>query len=300
MKTRYGFVILHYMAYDMTVHCADMLLENYGDKDIRIVIVDNASPNGSGKNLAAYYKEQTAVTVLFSRENVGFARGNNAGYSCLRDSCDYIIIMNNDVLIQQSDFLKKIHDLYLRERYAVLGPDIYSPHGIRKHQNPFFLQTSSKATLQKNLKAMEANNRRFHWFYMKTCMLNAVRRLPFAVYIFQFCKYRVFRHGGGYNEYTHQHVNPVLHGACYIFSKDFINARNYAFYPKTFLYYEENILHYQCMKAELKLLYSPEIQVLHLEDVSTDMVFKKNYQKEKFKLKNMIASLRIFLDVMEE
>lgn len=54
------------------------------------------------------------------------------------------------------------------------------------------------------------------------------------------------------------------------------------------------------MKAELKLLYSPEIQVLHLEDVSTDMVFKKNYQKEKFKLKNMIASLRIFLDVMEE
>lgn len=197
MKTRYGFVILHYMAYDMTVHCADMLLENYGDKDIRIVIVDNASPNGSGKNLAAYYKEQTAVTVLFSRENVGFARGNNAGYSCLRDSCDYIIIMNNDVLIQQSDFLKKIHDLYLRERYAVLGPDIYSPHGIRKHQNPFFLQTSSKATLQKNLKAMEANNRRFHWFYMKTCMLNAVRRLPFAVYIFQFCKYRVFRHGGG-------------------------------------------------------------------------------------------------------
>lgn len=197
MKTRYGFVILHYMAYDMTVHCADMLLENYGDKDIRIVIVDNASPNGSGKNLAAYYKEQTAVTVLFSRENVGFARGNNAGYSCLRDSCDYIIIMNNDVLIQQSDFLKKIHDLYLRERYAVLGPDIYSPHGIRKHQNPFFLQTSSKATLQKNLKAMEANNRRFHWFYMKTCMFNAVRRLPFAVYIFQFCKYRVFRHGGG-------------------------------------------------------------------------------------------------------
>ena len=185
------------MAYDMTVHCTNTLLENYRDKNIRIVIVDNASPNDTGKNLAAYYKEQTTVTVLFSRENVGFARGNNIGYSCLRDSCDYIIIMNNDVLIQQPNFLEKIHDLYQREQYAVLGPDIYSPSGVRKHQNPFFLQAGKKETLQKDLKAMEANNRRFLRHYMKTCMFNAVRQIPFAVRIFQFCKYRVFRHGGG-------------------------------------------------------------------------------------------------------
>lgn len=54
------------------------------------------------------------------------------------------------------------------------------------------------------------------------------------------------------------------------------------------------------MKAGMKLLYSPEVQVLHLEDVSTNMIFKKNYRKEKYKLENMIASLRVFLDLMEK
>lgn len=301
MKIRYGFVILHYMAYDMTVKCADTLLENFTDDDICIAIVDNASPNATGKDLENRYKEKTNITILRNDTNLGFAQGNNVGYAYLRNhgDRDYIIVMNNDVLIRQPDFLEKIHALYLRERYAVLGPDIFSPHGIRKHQNPFFLQASSKTTLQKNLKAMESNNRRFLWYYVKNGIFNTMRRIPPVMCIYRYIKHTILQNRGD-KDYMRHHTNPILHGACYVFSKDFIAARKYAFYPKTFLYYEENILHYQCMKAGLKLLYSPEIQVLHLEDVSTDMVFKKNYRKEKFKLENMIASLRIFLDVMEE
>lgn len=300
MRIRYGFVILHYMAYDMTVRCVNELLAHFTDKDIHIVVVDNASPNATGADLENCYKGRNDVTVLCNTENLGFAQGNNAGYEylCTHGGWDYIIVMNNDVLIRQPDFLEKIHDLYLRERYAVLGPDIYSPYGIRKHQNPFFLQASSRAAVQKNLKVMESSERWFLLYYVKNCVLNALRRIPLAVHLYRCIRYIVFHRR--YDNYMHQHENSVLHGACYVFSRDFIRVRRYAFYPKTFLYYEENILQYQCMKAGMKLLYSPEIQVLHLEDVSTDMAFKKSYKKEKFKLENMIASLRIFLDVMEK
>lgn len=300
MQMRYGFVILHYMAYDMTVKCVNTLLEIFTNYYIRIVIVDNFSSNATGKDLKNHYKRQNNITVLYNKENLGFARGNNVGYTYLRNhyDLDYIIVMNNDVLIRQLDFLEKIHDLYLRERYAVLGPDIYSPYGIRKHQNPFFLQASSKSTLQKNLKKYKIEQHVFFLYYAKNCIFNTIRRFSPVMRSYQYIKHIILQDNGG--GYMRQHINPILHGACYVFSRDFIATRSYAFYPKTFLYYEENILYYQCMNAGLKLLYSPEVQVLHFEDVSTDMIFKKDYQKEKFKLENMIASLRIFLDLMEE
>lgn len=96
---------------------------------------------------------------------------------------------------------------------------------------------------------------------------------------------------------TKVYENPVLQGACYIFSKDFIQARNYAFYPETFLYFEEDILHLQCQQQNLKMLYVPNIQIKHLEDVSTNMILKTNLSKEKMKSENLIHSMTAFINL---
>ena len=45
----FAFVILHYVAFDMTTECVDNLLNRFGNDNILIVIVDNSSPNSSGK-----------------------------------------------------------------------------------------------------------------------------------------------------------------------------------------------------------------------------------------------------------
>ena len=44
-----AFVILHYRAADMTRKCVERIKALEGDK--KIVIVDNASPNGTGQEL---------------------------------------------------------------------------------------------------------------------------------------------------------------------------------------------------------------------------------------------------------
>jgi hypothetical protein len=54
------------------------------------------------------------------------------------------------------------------------------------------------------------------------------------------------------------------------------------------------------LKNNLKIFYSPEIMVYHLEDVSTNMVIKNNFEKEKFKMGKMIESLQLFIELMEE
>ena len=94
-----------------------------------------------------------------------------------------------------------------------------------------------------------------------------------------------------------KHKNVVLHGACYIFSKDYISHMDYAFYPDTFLYFEEDILYRQCEKNNFKILYDPSVFVYHLEDVSTNMVYRNYLKKEKMKISNLINSMRVFMDI---
>ena len=73
------FVILHYMALEETVVCVESILHNVeGEK--RIVVVDNASPNGSVKQLRERYEDEPLVDVIETGKNLGFARGNNFGY----------------------------------------------------------------------------------------------------------------------------------------------------------------------------------------------------------------------------
>ena len=72
-----AFVILHYRAIDTTRSCVRSIRALAGDK--HIVIVDNASPDGTGKQLAEEFAASPDVTVLLHGKNDGFARGTNVG-----------------------------------------------------------------------------------------------------------------------------------------------------------------------------------------------------------------------------
>ena len=133
----FGFVVLHYLDFEMTKQCVLNILENCHKYNIKIVIVDNASQNGSGENLKKYFEYEHRITVIINEENLGFANGNNVGYEYLKkfEYINFIIILNNDVLIKQNNFLDTVVLLYQRKHFSVLGPDIYNPIE-KKHQNP--------------------------------------------------------------------------------------------------------------------------------------------------------------------
>lgn len=75
--------------------------------------------------------------------------------------------------------------------------------------------------------------------------------------------------------YTNTLINPVLYGACYIFSRNYLQNRGFAFNPETFIFFEEEILQFECSKNNLKVLYSPNVKVSHVDDVSTNLAYKK-------------------------
>jgi GT2 family glycosyltransferase len=123
------FVILHYLTVADTMACVDSILTQVTAgpaSACEIVIVDNASPDGSGDQLARCYAGQKPVHLLRAPENLGFARGHNLGYQFAKNNlrADYIILLNNDTRISQPDFISKLEQIARATPFDVLGPDI--------------------------------------------------------------------------------------------------------------------------------------------------------------------------------
>lgn len=282
----YSFVILHYLAPDVTRRCIDTILSNFGDKDISVIAVDNASPDGSGDLLKQEYSTIDKVHFILLDSNEGFARGNNAGYDFAKETFDpdFIIVLNNDVMINDKDFLGTILQEYEETPFAVLGPDIHVP-SHNWHQSPVRLEPMTIAEV-KALRCKMAAKYRFHaykYFSWNAKLLLGLRKEA----------------ARKENAPGVPHYGCVLHGACYIFSRDFIRSRNYAFNPATFLYTEEDILNFECTKTGLVMRYSPHLHVEHLEDVSTNAAFKSSYRRSRMKYKNLVDSLDVLLRLMK-
>lgn len=278
----------------MTTKCVDLLLSKFGQSDISIIIVDNGSKNGSGELLEKYYSGIESVHVLQLEENQGFAKGNNAGYSYALSNFepDFVVVMNNDVLIEDVSFLAKITKEYNASAFAVLGPDIYSPKADT-HQSPIHLHPISidEACKERNAAVVEYERTSFWRYYYRHITWNIKLQLGLA---------KRSRTVPGKNEnYLQPHTGCVLHGACYIFSRDFFNKRKYAFNPSTFLFVEEHILAFECQRDGLVMRYTPNISVTHLEDVSTNTAIKYQRRRMRMKLKNSIHSLDILINMMD-
>lgn len=88
----------------------------------RILVVDNGSTDGSPEYIEAHFPE---VISLRNQQNAGFAAGNNAGIeAALRAGADYVLLLNNDAVVETS-LLKELVDIgEKRPEAGLLGPKI--------------------------------------------------------------------------------------------------------------------------------------------------------------------------------
>lgn len=287
-----SFVILHYMTYEYTKNCIDSILENITYPYYSIIVVDNHSPNNSVDLLKKTYADNCKIVILMNQNNSGFAKGNNLGYLYAKNNLNskYIVAINNDTLITQSNFLEETISLFNKYNYSILGPDIITLEN--NHQNPY----RSEIIQYKSAKKWLRN--RFLWTcYLKlNKILKLSNRTSFAE---QFYKRRKKQNNSSINHENIQ-TNVVLQGACIIFSPLYINQMDYAFYPETYMYCEEDILAYLCHKKGWTILYSPTINIYHVECGSTKELHQNTIDKELFQSRNIVKSLKILIKLMKE
>jgi GT2 family glycosyltransferase len=288
---RFCFVILHYQTKSDTIECVSSILENISSPTIRIIVVDNGSPNGSGKELKERFAGNEKIDVLLSSENLGFTGGNNIGFRHAKYQCNasFIALINNDTVIEQKNFAELVISKFQSSGFHILGPDIITAEG--KHQNPVFNKLSS-------LRAV----RKYFSHYRKVLFLNY---LGLDV-ILERLKKKVIPGSGIHVEdirkvidHGSEQEGVALHGSAMVFSPLYIDKYE-GLYPGPFMYGEEAILDFFVKKDNLKSLYYPEISILHKDDSSTNFVYNKALKKRRFYLKNFIRSLKVLEELFKE
>lgn len=108
MTCRIAISIINYRTGPMTLDCVRSVLDDIGDLDAQVVVVDNASGDGSAEEIAAWIDAQpdgTPVTLVRSASNSGFSGGHNQGMAAV--VADHYLILNSDAVLRPG-FLRSI------------------------------------------------------------------------------------------------------------------------------------------------------------------------------------------------
>jgi len=133
-----GVVVVNWNGYADTVACLVSLLAAEPGP-ARIVVVDNASTDGSAAALAQWMERAPGtagpeLTFLSSGTNRGFAGGNNLGLASLDAdrSIGHFLLLNNDATVQADFFAELGRALEVVPDAAIVGATIHEAGDSRK------------------------------------------------------------------------------------------------------------------------------------------------------------------------
>ena len=250
-----GIVILNYKTWEATTQLVEALQRQTVSSNLAIVIVDNASPNGSYEHLIGL-KEQysNVVAVLQTGANLGYAKGNNYGLHWLDENLhpDYVVIANNDIELPD-DCLEK---LALRfpslDKACIISPVQLLPDGRRlygwnlgswwndvKNLSLLYRWVNKKKSTKQALKQQETHS-----------VSNAPMPVDLILGSFMFASFERFKEIG-------------------------------FFYPGTFLFVEERFVAYAVKKAGYQNYVLPDMTYLHNHSQTINTAFS---QVKKYKM----------------
>jgi GT2 family glycosyltransferase len=107
--------------------------------ELEIVVVDNASSDGSQKAVERTFKNITKKNVyckqIYNKANLGFAAGNNVGMKYSLDSgADYLLVLNNDTEVDKNVVKKLLEVANKHTKAGAISPKIYFAKGFEFHK----------------------------------------------------------------------------------------------------------------------------------------------------------------------
>ena len=88
-----SFVIVNWNTKDLLRGCLDSIAKTVGSLSHEIIVVDNASSDGSADMLA---REYPSVRVIANSKNSGFGAANNQGFAVMKGK--YALLINTDAV----------------------------------------------------------------------------------------------------------------------------------------------------------------------------------------------------------
>jgi N-acetylglucosaminyl-diphospho-decaprenol L-rhamnosyltransferase len=123
MTPRLSIVIVNYNGREHLENCLRSLAEHPVVMTHEIIVVDNASTDGSVQAL----RRHPGIRVVALDQNVGFSRGNNAGIRA--SGGELVLLLNNDTLVPGGALDTLVARLDAYPQAAVAGPRLIDAEG---------------------------------------------------------------------------------------------------------------------------------------------------------------------------
>jgi GT2 family glycosyltransferase len=109
-------IVVSYGTRAMTLACLDSLLQETRETPFEVLVVDNASPDGSAEAIAARFPQ---FRVMAQTENLGFAAANNL--AALKARGHYLLLLNPDTVVLDGAIDKLIGFAKRRPQAGIWG-----------------------------------------------------------------------------------------------------------------------------------------------------------------------------------
>lgn len=243
-------VILNYNTRDLTLDCLASLRKVKNESDFEIILCDNGSSDGSVEAIKEKYPE---VIIIENNANLGFAKGNNAAKNIAKG--EYILFLNTDTIVYKDtirktlDYLKEHKDVGAVTCKLVLNDGSLDKDARRSFPTP--------------------------WVSFTHLALPLDRLFP---------KSKLFaRYWYGYISPDTTHDADVLQGAYFLAPKKLLDEVGW-FDEDYFLDGEDIDLCWKIKEKGYRLVYYPEVSILHLKGATKGKT--KKVQRSKISLKD--------------
>ena len=114
-------IIVNYNTLELTKNTIDSVIEKTTGIKYEIILVDNASTDGSIEYFEKNYKDK--IIFLKNKENLGFGRANNKGIEIAKGK--FIFLLNSDTLLINNAIKILFDYMKLNSKVGVCGGNLY-------------------------------------------------------------------------------------------------------------------------------------------------------------------------------
>ena len=120
-------IIVNFETYELTKNTIKSILENQCNYTYEILLVDNASQDNSMEKLENTFKENPNIQFIKSKQNGGFAYGNNLAIKKAKSK--YTLLLNSDTILKTNTLNNCLDYIESNDKIGALGCKVSLPNG---------------------------------------------------------------------------------------------------------------------------------------------------------------------------
>jgi len=274
MTPRVVFITAHYgRASDTLFYLESLDRQLPSPENFQVFVVDNGSSDEDARLLEEAVRARPHVTLLQSRENLGYFRALNFALAQIPDKTRSRVVIGNNDLGFREDFVAVLSTIETPPSTLVLAPDIVTLDGY--HQNPHRLRRLS--SLKKFAMSVYFSN-------YGICRL--IRNVLVAA---EKARPRRPQAGPGTAQFIHMGV-----GACYVLTEGFFSHFQ-KLDDRVFMWGEEALLAGQVSSAGGRIYYAPRLAAVHRTTLR-ETKFKRDFSRREFRI--VKESFRVYKEYL--